>query len=128
MLSIILLFRIKRLILYYTIQIIGMKRLFIILVCALGVVIASPQSSASQRDNNSKTISSETITSPTMKPVSAGVDLSCFDGQTHRFYIYSITGQMIKSIEVTDGHVYIELPKGFYIVKCDSWSKQLVIR
>lgn len=46
-----------------------------------------------------------------------------------RFEIFSITGQSVKSIRVNAGSsVRIELPEGFYIVKCDSWTKRVMIK
>lgn len=46
-----------------------------------------------------------------------------------KFYIFSITGQMIKSIEIGGGdHMIIELPNGCYIVKCDQWSKKIIVK
>ncbi len=46
------------------------------------------------------------------------------------FNIYSITGQLIKSVRVSAGtKVTIEIPKGFYIVKCSGrWSRKVVVK
>lgn len=46
------------------------------------------------------------------------------------FNIYSITGQLIKSVRVSAGtKVTIEVPKGFYIVKCSGrWSRKVVVK
>lgn len=104
-----------------------MKRLFAIAVCVFGLASATPRIVASSADANDKE-QTITTTAPTMTATPNGVELSAYDGTTHRFRIYSITGQMIKSADVTDNTIRINLPKGFYIVKCDSWSKQLVVR
>ena len=46
-----------------------------------------------------------------------------------RFMIYSITGQMVKSIDAAPGEqVTAELPAGYYIVKTTQWSKRLVVK
>lgn len=45
-----------------------------------------------------------------------------------KFQIYSITGQLVKSVDVADGSIIVELPRGLYIVKCDLWSKQIVVK
>lgn len=46
-----------------------------------------------------------------------------------RFMVYSITGQLIKSIDVAAGdEAAIDLPAGYYIVKTAQWSKRLVVR
>lgn len=46
------------------------------------------------------------------------------------FNIFSITGQLIKSVRVNAGtKVTIEVPKGFYIVKCSGkWSRKVVVK
>ena len=46
------------------------------------------------------------------------------------FNIYSITGQLIKSVRVNAGtKVTIDVPKGFYIVKCSGrWSRKVVVK
>lgn len=44
-----------------------------------------------------------------------------------RFHIYSITGQLVKSVDV-QGTAVVELPQGCYIVKCDSWSRKVVVK
>lgn len=45
-----------------------------------------------------------------------------------KFQIFSITGQLIKSVIVKTVPVRLELPKGFYIVKCDNWTKRVMIK
>ena len=51
------------------------------------------------------------------------------DGDT-TFNIYSITGQLIKTVRVNAGtRVTIDMPKGFYIVKCAGrWSRKVVVK
>lgn len=46
------------------------------------------------------------------------------------FRIYSITGQLIKTVKVSaDGHVTIDMPKGFYVVRCDGqWSRKVIVK
>ena len=46
------------------------------------------------------------------------------------FNIYSITGQLIKTVRVNAGtKVTIDIPKGFYIVKCSGkWSRKVVVK
>lgn len=45
-----------------------------------------------------------------------------------KFKIFSITGQLIKTIVVKSVPVKVELPKGFYIVKCDTWTKRVMLK
>jgi hypothetical protein len=46
------------------------------------------------------------------------------------FNVYSITGQLMKVVRVPAGtHATLELPRGFYIVKCNNqWSRKVVVR
>ena len=46
------------------------------------------------------------------------------------FSVYSITGQLMKVVRVPAGnHVTLDLPQGFYIVKCNNqWSRKVVVR
>ena len=46
------------------------------------------------------------------------------------FSIFSITGQLIKTVRVNAGtKMTIDLPKGFYIVKCaGKWSRKVVVK
>ena len=44
------------------------------------------------------------------------------------FSIYSITGQLLKVVKLTDdSHVSVELPKGFYIVRCSGFGSVKVV-
>ena len=46
------------------------------------------------------------------------------------FNVYSITGQLVKVVKVgAEQRTTVELPKGFYIVKCgNQWSRKVVVR
>ena len=46
------------------------------------------------------------------------------------FSIYSITGQLMKTVKVSaDGHTSVDMPKGFYIVRYGSqWSRKVVVK
>ena len=45
------------------------------------------------------------------------------------FSVYSITGQIVKSVSVPGGTTAtINLPKGFYIVKCEYWSRKVIVK
>ena len=46
------------------------------------------------------------------------------------FGIYSITGQLLRTVRVSAGNrTTIDLPRGFYIVKCGTqWSRKVVVK
>ena len=45
-----------------------------------------------------------------------------------KFSIYSITGQVIKVVTASPVTTVIEMSLGYYIVKCDNRSTQVVVR
>lgn len=60
---------------------------------------------------------------------STAISISVRVDSTIRFYIYSITGQLIKTVDVQGGcSESVELGKGCYIVKCSQWSKKVMVR
>lgn len=101
-----------------------MKRLLISIAIFAGFTLPS----FIQADNAGQEMSlSIVVSAPTIKSISQGIELTVSDGEAHQFYIYSITGQMIKSVEVRESAV-IDLPCGCYIVKCREWSKKIVVK
>lgn len=58
------------------------------------------------------------------------IELSALD-QAATFSLYSITGQLVKSVTVAAGGVMtLDLPKGVYIVRCSEgqWVKRVMVR
>ena len=48
--------------------------------------------------------------------------------ETIVFSVYSITGQLLRTVRVAaDTHITVELPKGFYIVKCGTQGSRKVV-
>ncbi len=68
------------------------------------------------------------IAEPTLTVRHGGLEIACpSDGKTYTFQIYSITGQLIKKIQLSEAVSFVELQKGCYIVKCEAWVKKAVI-
>lgn len=46
------------------------------------------------------------------------------------FNVFSITGQLVRSVRVSaHSRLTVEMPKGFYIVRCGSrWSRKVVVK
>lgn len=91
--------------------------------------VGTPLTSAEPQSSSQMTISSPETVGPAMNVVGSTIELSLGDRNSSvRFEIYSITGQLVKSVTVTSAPVKIELPKGFYIVKCDSWTRRVMLK
>lgn len=70
---------------------------------------------------------SENVASPSVYEGVGSVSI-VNPGNEITFTIYSITGQVVKSFVMPTGNASIELPKGFYIIKCNLWSRKIVIK
>lgn len=75
-----------------------------------------------------ETTSFSLVQQPTISTTSVGIILTAPTDRSVKFYIYSITGQIIRTVFVSSGETFVELPKGYYIVKCENWSKQAIVR
>ncbi|MDE7396517.1 MAG: T9SS type A sorting domain-containing protein [Muribaculum sp.] len=102
-----------------------MKKLINKIALIVALAIVSPVAvSAVSFDGESIQMLDST---PTVKVVAGGVQIVTSDGEPKTFYFYSITGQLIKSVTVSDSAV-VDLPQGCYIVKCTNWSKKVVVK
>lgn len=98
----------------------------ILLALALAVSAAGASANAAVTDNGVHTELSATTVS--IKVGHGQAELIVNGSKPIKFQIYSITGQLVKSVDLADGSVMVELPRGLYIVKCDLWSKQIVVK
>lgn len=65
---------------------------------------------------------------PTVEVTGMVLEFRTNGSEPVKFKIFSITGQLIKTIVVKSVPVKVELPKGFYIVKCDTWTKRVMLK
>ena len=63
-----------------------------------------------------------------VRVVSGGVEIVVNGEVDVHVTVYALTGQAVKTITATPGVTNIELPKGYYIVKCDNISCRVVVR
>lgn len=94
-----------------------------IITSVIFLALAVAQSSAS-----TNMMPEPEIENVVMKADVGAIELSNASQERIRIYIFSITGQMVKTIELTEGTTRVELNKGLYIVKCDKWSKKVMVK
>lgn len=95
----------------------------------MGIPTMSAAESATSTTKASESrITAVTDAEPTVKINSGNLEISVPDDTIYNFNIYSITGQLVKTLKLSDGTASVELPRGCYIVKCEKWSKKIVIR
>lgn len=110
-----------------------MKRLFIAILTLSFPAIFSTAGSALAASVSGKP-DVETLTlidkeEPSMKAVSGGIELTATPSDETTFLIYSITGQLVKSVKAEAGStVNVELSGGCYIVRCTAWAKKIIVR
>ncbi|MCM1292828.1 MAG: hypothetical protein NC230_04525 [Bacteroides sp.] len=56
------------------------------------------------------------------------IEIACpADGKNYTFQIFSITGQLLKKVQLCDSVLAIEMPKGCYIIRCEAWVKKAIV-
>lgn len=101
-----------------------MKKLLIALTLLVGCgsfMIESMQASNVVRQE-------VTASEPSVMARRGAIDIACpADGKAYTFQIFSITGQLIKKVQLCDGRTSIDLAKGCYVVRCEVWVKKIVV-
>lgn len=108
-----------------------MKKHLLNILSAVAIVISMAGTSAAATAAARIDSSSIAADEPQARIVAGGVELSApaDAADAVRFMVYSITGQVIKTVTVNAGvPVTVELPAGVYIVKCDKWSHRIIVR
>ena len=97
-----------------------MKKCLILLVVALSAAL-SVQAQTEIRDKQpvAVAVSSEQMGVLTIVNNS---------GKATRFTIYSLTGQVVKVVELKSGKADISLSRGFYIVRSENGSQKVVVK
>ena len=70
----------------------------------------------------------EVVTAPTVKVVNGLVEINVNGEENRQVYVFSLTGQLVKTVTATPGTTTIDLPAGYYIVKCDRISQRVIVR
>lgn len=103
----------------------SMKRFISAAILLLATASFTGQWQAGARPATESRVSEQT---PSVSVEKGFVELTSPDGEAVKFEIFSITGQLIKSVTVKGSTVKIDLPKGFYIIKCESWTKRVMLK
>lgn len=106
-----------------------MKRLLFCIFAMFLINFSSADAFASDDDNQHLTSERLEKEIATVSPTSSGITLTVNGENVERFYIFSITGQLVKTVDVESSEVLsVELPRGCYIVKCAHWSKKVMVK
>lgn len=70
----------------------------------------------------------EAVAKPVVKVVNGHVEITVPGDDNVQVIIYALTGQVVKNVTVPSGTSIIDLPAGYYIVKCDGLSQRVIVR
>lgn len=94
----------------------------------LSMIIAAPMVSAdNSSDDSTDRIAAELASAePKASPVDGAVEITSPSGPL-TFHIFSITGQLVKTVVLQSETARIELPRGCYVIKSGRWSKKVLV-
>ncbi len=102
-----------------------MKRIFHILLLAISATVIPSPSGASPAEH---LVTAPNDALPQIHISGRTLKIKADESCRITFEIYSITGQLVKKFQLENGSYTIELPKGYFIVKCPKWSKKIIIK
>ena len=70
----------------------------------------------------------EVAAQPMVKVVRGHVEINLPGEESKQVYVYALTGQLVKTVTATPGVTVLDLPAGYYIVKCDGLSQRVIVR
>lgn len=65
---------------------------------------------------------------PTVRVVGSHVEITVHGDETKTVSIYSLTGQLVRTIKAEPGVTTVTLAAGYYIVRCDRLSQRVIVR
>lgn len=70
----------------------------------------------------------EVAQQPVVKVAGSHVEITVPGNEPRQLAVFALTGQLVKNVTVHPGTTTIELPAGYYIVKCDRLSQRVIVR
>ena len=65
---------------------------------------------------------------PQVRVAQGRIEITIPGDDARQVSIYALTGQVVKTFQAAPGVTTVELPAGYYIVKCDRVSCRVVVR
>lgn len=93
-----------------------------LLLFSAAAVYATPAATDAPRQ------ASEMAAMPVVKVINGHVEIHIPGDENRQVIVYALTGQVVKSVTATPGVTVIDLPAGYYIVKCDRLSQRVIVR
>lgn len=100
-----------------------MKKLILLFILTLAGSALTPSLQASQHPQMEVAECGMEV-----RTAHGSIELTNCTGKILHVQIYSITGQIVKSFDMADGHTTVELPQGCYIVKHPMGTHKVIVR
>lgn len=68
------------------------------------------------------------VPQPVIRVVGGHVEITLPGSEARTVVCYSLTGQVVKTLVVNPGTTTIDLPSGYYIIRCDRYSQRVIVR
>ena len=104
-----------------------MKRLKRGIIKLIAVVLFAGAGAGLQAENASIS-QSVVVQQPQVRVLGNQVEITVPGSEDCQVSVYSLTGQVVKVVTAVPGVNIIDLPKGYYIVKCDRVSCRVVVK
>lgn len=107
---------------YFTMKIIRNILIAASLLCSTAATYAMPAGADASRQGV------EMSAMPVVKVVNGQVEIHLPGDENRQVEVYALTGQRVKTVIANPGVTVIDLPAGYYIVKCDRLSQRVIVR
>lgn len=92
------------------------------------MLVTAPVSVMAETNDDVIEMNIDVTPEPVISVVGNQIEVEISDDDEHTVMVYALTGQIVKSLQASNGKTVIDLPRGYYIVKVDKTAKRVIIR
>lgn len=104
-----------------------MNRILRIVMIATAMLAVSATSFAEPAESN-ESVANVAVSTPVIRVVGGHVEITLPGNESRTVVFYSLTGQIVKTLTMNPGTTQIELPTGYYIIRCERYSQRVIVR
>lgn len=104
-----------------------MNRILRVMMIAIVMSTVSVTSFAEPAEN-SESVDNIAVNKPIIRVVGSHVEISLSGNESRVVVFYSLTGQIVKTLTIHPGTTLIDLPTGYYIIRCERYSQRVILR
>ena len=93
-------------------------------IAALTTGVAATTYAAPEPGSSTTIVASQ----PQVRVLSGQIEITIPGDENKSVQVYTLTGQIVKNFVAAPGVTLVDLPAGYYIVKCDRTTCRVVIR